>query len=183
MSLLARLDVERSFRIPVDRPATLRDSTQSPVDVAVDNLSGTGCLLRAEEDLAVDTIVSLGIPGIGVHQARIIRVDRPYYGCEFVMPISLNSVQIALKSETTIERMFPQWAVAGSVKPIQIATSEQAKFASADLAHTSANQAQSIVARDRLKHKLPLGTRLVILIGASIVPWGLIAFGIHAMMR
>lgn len=108
MSLAAKMTADRPYRLEMDRPGTLRDAQEVPQDIVVDNLSTTGCLLRTDADLRIGSLVTIGIAGIGVHPARISRVEGTSYGCAFIMPIRDADVQMALAGETLIEIDFPK---------------------------------------------------------------------------
>jgi hypothetical protein len=159
MSLVARLDVSRADRVAVDRMGTLRDRTNVPVDVVVDNLSKTGCLFALDRELLLGELVSLGLPGIGVHQARISRVDHPNYACAFLAPVSDQNVLAALSAETIVASAFPQ--IPATAAPIT---------------------AQSIAAAPAPRG-LPLGARVAIIAGTSVALWGTIIAGILAVTR
>jgi hypothetical protein len=107
MSFLARLDVERSDRITVDRPATVRDLRKAPSDVIVDNLSTTGCLVTLDFALPLGALISIGIAGIGPCFARVGRCDHPRYGCAFLVPITEAEIEASRVAETIVKGRFP----------------------------------------------------------------------------
>lgn len=75
--------------------ATLRDESAKPLDVIVHSLSGSGCLLEYEGSLSVNAKVHVGIAGIPVTLAHIVRRDGNRYGCQFVQPLSDHAVALA----------------------------------------------------------------------------------------
>lgn len=92
MSMQAALDLDRSIRLAVGCAATLRDGSKAPVDVVVEDISRSGCLLRADVQLATGEAVSVGIPGLGMCHGTITRAEHPHYGCAFLRLISTDDI-------------------------------------------------------------------------------------------
>jgi hypothetical protein len=108
MSIVARLDLDRSDRIVVARAATLRDHAMIPTDIMLDNLSTSGCHISVDYPLDLDAVISIGIPGIGNCFAQICRADQPNYGCIFLKPITQGEVLAATNAETVVQGNFPR---------------------------------------------------------------------------
>ena len=53
-------------------------------------------------------LVSLGIPGLGMQAARVMRVNGVEHGAAFLMPIGADDVVRAGIAETVAEGNFPQ---------------------------------------------------------------------------
>ena len=156
MSLVGLLDVGRSERVAVDRAGTLRDRARTPVDVAVDNLSTTGCLFVLDRALPLGALVSIGLPGVGVRYARISRVDHPRYACAFLTPVSADDIAAALSADTVVTGAFPLMPVpATPIQPIDWEVRDE--------------------------HKLPFGTRVAVILGVSAVLWAAIIAGVIAI--
>jgi hypothetical protein len=108
MSIKASCYLERAERVRIGRRGTLRDRQKFASDVEIDNLSTTGCSLRADYTLPVGSLVSIGIPGIGMHAARITRSDSGEHGCAFLLPINTDDVDLARSVDTVASGNFPQ---------------------------------------------------------------------------
>jgi hypothetical protein len=106
MSLPALLQLDRPHRISLDRTATLRDTSQKPIDVRVHNVSSTGCLVSTDETLPDDTLVTIGIAGLGTRPARIARQTDTLYGLEFLEPASEAELLPARHAETLVDGVF-----------------------------------------------------------------------------
>ncbi|HEX8486533.1 PilZ domain-containing protein [Sphingomonas sp.] len=98
MAVNARLyrDLRGSPRYSVVMDSTLRDESLRPFDVVVEDLSATGVRVPAVADLDTGALITLGIRGIGMCNARVARVDDHGYGCEFLFPLSDDELAEAL---------------------------------------------------------------------------------------
>jgi hypothetical protein len=110
MSIVAKFEVERADRVKAGRGGTLRDKGKYPVDVLVANISQTGCLIELTPSLPVGSLVTLGLPGIGMHVARVSRADGAWHGCAFLVPIVEDQIALVRKAETVFQADFPQMA-------------------------------------------------------------------------
>ena len=113
MVLVARLFVtdpaERraSERFPVDAFGTLRDASSRPIDVTLNDLSMDGCLMEAAAELTIGGMVRLGIAGLPLLDARVVRRDDAgRYGCEFTRRLAGRDVERAGKVETVLRGPF-----------------------------------------------------------------------------
>jgi hypothetical protein len=152
MSLAGQLDFGRSDRVALDRAGTLRDHAQAPLDVRVDNLSTSGCLLTLDRTLPVGALVSIGIAGVGVRQARVSRVDAPHHACAFLQPVSAADVATALSAETLVAGAFP---AAPSIVPVRAVLVET----------------ETLPAPRDGEYRLPLVARVAVIGGASAALW------------
>jgi hypothetical protein len=159
MSLVARLDVSRADRFAIDRVGTLRDHAKVPMDVVIDNLSNTGCLFALDRELLLGELVSLGLPGIGVHQARISRAEHPNYACAFLTRVSDQNISAARSAETLVASRFPH--APASVAPIMVQPLDE-----------------QLTGRE-----LPLSARIAIIAGFGAALWSVIIAGIFAVVR
>lgn len=98
MAVTARLyrDLRGSLRHSVALESTLRDESRRPFDVVVEDLSTTGVRVPAVAELDRGALITLGIPGVGMCNARVARVDDRGYGCEFLFPLSEEELAEAL---------------------------------------------------------------------------------------
>lgn len=112
MALLAKLYVSgrTAERRVIEADATLRQNDQVPVDVLVADLSTTGCLFLCDTPLASGDEISIGIAGLGRHQARVVRSMDQRYGCTFLTPLTDADVTAAsgAPGETIVH--FPTWS-------------------------------------------------------------------------
>ncbi|WP_374943801.1 PilZ domain-containing protein [Sphingomonas sp.] len=98
MAVTARLyrDLRGSLRHSVAMESTLRDQSRRPFDVVIEDLSATGVRVPAAAELDAGALITLGIPGVGMCNARVARVDDGGYGCEFLYPLSPDELAEAL---------------------------------------------------------------------------------------
>lgn len=103
MGLVAYLyrDSRWAERHQVERDATLRDPDWSPIDITVDNLSEGGFRATVNADLPVGAEIGLGLAGIGLRAARIVRRTDSSYGCEFLTPLTGSELYAALSTPAT----------------------------------------------------------------------------------
>jgi hypothetical protein len=106
MSIRGSIILGRAERAPVRRRGTLRERNKFASDVLIEDLSETGCLFRSNVPLPVGSLISVGIPGIAMHAARISRVDGEAHGCSFLIPITADDIAAAQVIETVAEGGF-----------------------------------------------------------------------------
>lgn len=147
MSVAAKLyaDDRVAIRRAVSLDATLRDVEQRPVDVEIEDLSGTGFRMSSTAELAIGAIVGVGLAGVGRRDARVVRRTGALYGCEFLVPIGNADIDRALKAETVI--VAPDF---GPFAPVPMAVP---------------------VYDDQ---KLPVRMRVAIIAGTTVALWGVI---------
>jgi hypothetical protein len=126
MSIVARLDLDRSDRIVVARAATLRDHHMGPTDIILDDLSTSGCRISVDMALELGTVISIGIPGIGNCFAEICRAEQPIYGCLFLKPVTSAEISIAQTAQTVVRGNFPMRDVPAIETVPEVAIDDQA---------------------------------------------------------
>lgn len=98
MSLVAKLyDDDRSAeRYPVMLDGTLRNLRAEPQDVVIDDLSATGFRTTAALNVAIGDDITLGVFGVGLRAARVLRESNGAYGCQFLVPLNQRELASAL---------------------------------------------------------------------------------------
>lgn len=89
-------EVRESERHAVALDGTLRDPEWTPYDVVVENLSSTGFRIPTEAGLHVGAFVSLGLAGVGMCPARVVRQADGQIGCTFLVPLGRGELKAAL---------------------------------------------------------------------------------------
>lgn len=158
MALTAQLylDARGSKRFRVAFDATLRNPSHVPLDVVVDDLSASGFRVLTTADLTVGVEIGLGLAGIGMHRALVIRRQKGVYGCEFVTPLTSNELSIALSARSSAPIALPRVGPWGLV-PIETALD------------------------DRPVRKLPRPARLLVIVALAVACW-LLVMGIGALI-
>lgn len=91
MTLAAHIYVDPRERRGDERTAVMADATvradAAPIDAVVAVLSATGCLLQCDSMLGRGASISIGIAGIGIIPAHVVRAGPDGYGCAFDRPI------------------------------------------------------------------------------------------------
>jgi len=108
MALIVQLyDSGRSAeRHDLGADATVRGPDRVPIDVLVADLSRTGCLFVSTEPLQIDGIITIGIAGVGLREARIVRNQDVRFGCTFLVPLSEAELAAGLAESETVA-LFP----------------------------------------------------------------------------
>lgn len=122
MALTASLVFEESAerrdaqRVPVGSAATARRQSV-PIDVVILDLSRDGCLIETDAALREGMKISLGIGGIPLRQADVVRRAGGQYGCRFRVPLTADEVNRAGKVDTvrtgSFARRSPPTPVSG----------------------------------------------------------------------
>jgi hypothetical protein len=86
--------------------ATLRGADRIPVDILVVDLSQTGCLFVTAEPLPIEAIVTIGVAGVGLHEARIVRNQDVRFGCTFLIPLTNVELAAGLAESETVAPFF-----------------------------------------------------------------------------
>ena len=102
LEVVGEVDARGAIRFNVDSATTLRGMDGVPFDVVVENFSRTGFLFSGDVDLPVGTLVSVGLSGAGVREAKIVRRDDQHYGCEFLMPLPKRELVHAFKGQAQV---------------------------------------------------------------------------------
>ncbi len=102
MSFVAKLyqDDRLAERHAVTLDGTLRDAQAEPHDVVIDDLSATGFRTAAIAGVAVGDVITLGIFGIGLRSAAVLRESDRHYGCQFFVPLNASELAFALAGLT-----------------------------------------------------------------------------------
>ncbi len=69
--------------MPVDLPGTVRDGERTAIDVVIEDVSAAGFRIRRGPELEIDEAITLGVAGLGVRAAVVVRSTDHSYGCEF----------------------------------------------------------------------------------------------------
>ena len=103
MSFVAKLynDDRLAERYPVTLDGTLRNPQAEPQDVVIDDLSVTGFRTASAYGLAVGDVITLGVFGVGLRNARVRRESGGNYGCQFLQPLSVAELNVALAGLTS----------------------------------------------------------------------------------
>jgi hypothetical protein len=136
MALAAKLyrDDRLADRQTVNLDATLRTPDQRPVDILIEDLSATGFRMGGSDTLALNSIVSVGISGIGRRDARIVRRSDDHYGCEFLTPIGAAEIAKAQTVETIVRADFGTLPAAAAEPPLDAFELRVRKFRGAIIA-------------------------------------------------
>lgn len=143
----------------------LRASAESvgigAADVVVHDLSATGFLIECEQELEPRAELNLELPGATLVTGDIVWSSGNFFGGEFRTPLS-PSVLAEARSNSPV--VWPDFVPKSAADRIEndASTVETPELGSAEAAET----------------RLPLGQRTLIVVGASILLWVPIAFGI-----
>jgi hypothetical protein len=102
LEVVGEVDARGAIRFAVDSTTTLRGMDGAPFDVTVENFSRTGFLFTGDADLPVGTLVSVGLSGAGVREAKVVRRDGQQHGCEFLVPLPKRELIHAFKGQARI---------------------------------------------------------------------------------
>jgi hypothetical protein len=84
-------------RVTLARTGTLRLLGEtSSREVRIADLNRDGCRIESILPLSIDQVVTIGIPGVGQHAARITWVGLRDYGCQFDLLLPSGSVTAAM---------------------------------------------------------------------------------------
>lgn len=120
MSFVAKLydDDRLAERYPVILDGTLRNPQAEPQDVIIDDLSAGGFRTSVAMSLVVGDVITLGIFGVGLRLARVMRESEGSYGCQFITPLSTEELAAALCGLTPPEPvLLYQRAAASPIEP------------------------------------------------------------------
>lgn len=107
---------DRTF---VDIAGTLRDSASTAMDVVIEDVSLTGFRIQPGPDLTIGESISLGVSGMGVRAAEVIRQGAYGYGCEFSYPLAVAELDAVLAGKSVDPIPFPRVLAAVAVPPAQ----------------------------------------------------------------
>lgn len=103
---LYRIDARRGERVPLEADATLRAPSGEPLDAVVNDLSEFGFRVEIDGQLAIGDAVSLGLPGLGMAEAIVVRQIAGEYGCEFLRPVNAALIADAANASTVVTSAF-----------------------------------------------------------------------------
>jgi len=93
-------------RQPTDLRATARGDDGRPDDVTVFDVSLSGFRISAVPGLAVGSALTLGLSGLGVRRAVVIREAGDALGCAFEQPLTYEELRDALTGDTVVQVNF-----------------------------------------------------------------------------
>ncbi len=97
----ASQDGRGADRRSLDAPATMRDATETPITVAVRDLSSTGVRFDCDRVLEIGQQIRIGISGLGVQAATIVHRNGGY-GCTFDRAVAPERLRAANVMDTVI---------------------------------------------------------------------------------
>lgn len=105
MALVAKSfpNARAAERYSVSIDGTLRNARAEPQDVVIDDLSATGFRINSGLNVAVDDEITLGVFGVGLRAARVLRACDNGFGCQFVVPLNQSELASALGGLTPPE--------------------------------------------------------------------------------
>lgn len=86
----------------LDRASTLRGEDDTPFDVQIEDISATGFRLRLPFAAMADQEITIGVPGLGVRTADIVRSEGHIAGCVFARPLDANELAVALRFDPSV---------------------------------------------------------------------------------
>lgn len=115
MSFVAKLydDDRLAERYSVMLDGTLRNAQAEPQDVVIDDLSATGFRTVMAMGLEIGDVITLGIFGVGLRTAQVMRVSDGQYGCQFLKPLNAEELASALCGLTPPEPVLLHYPSAG----------------------------------------------------------------------
>jgi hypothetical protein len=102
VEVLGEIDARGGIRFTVDQESVVRGMDGVPVDVIVENFSRTGFLFVGDADLAIGTLISIGLSGAGAREARVVRRDGDGHGCEFLVPLPNRDMANAFRGQEAL---------------------------------------------------------------------------------
>ncbi|UYY60153.1 PilZ domain-containing protein [Sphingomonas sp. S2-65] len=102
LEVLGEIDQRGAVRFYVAGETRLRGGDGKPVDVAMENLSRTGFLFLSELEYPIGTLVTIGLSGAGLREARIVWRDGERHGCEFLVPLPESQMDLAYRGQASV---------------------------------------------------------------------------------
>lgn len=96
-------DRRSAERQTINQPSTLRDERAHASDVYVRDLSETGFSVATDSRLEIGSLVTIGLPGRGRADARVVRQVAGGYGCEFVEALGRADIMQTFRGGTVIQ--------------------------------------------------------------------------------
>ena len=82
-----------SERLAVKRASTLRARDGLPMDVTIEDISLTGCRVRAPVHFAAGEELMIGLAGVGIRSCSVVWSDYGEIGCEFDVPLTSSELE------------------------------------------------------------------------------------------
>ena len=167
MTIEARLQQDQSAdrRNLSRRRLSLASSLEaSGHHVSIHDISATGMLIETAAELAPDDDFEIDLPESGATRALVVWNSGPFFGCEFIEPLSRATISAALLR--SLPASAPQL-------PLSLETSQE-------------NLPIAGFARDYgpvEELKAPLALRLRLILGSAILLWALIISGTIFLLR
>lgn len=95
-------DRRSAERQTINQPSTLRDERARASDVYVRDLSETGFSVATDSRLEIGSMVTIGLPGRGRADARVVRQVNGGYGCEFIDALGRADIMQTFRGGTVI---------------------------------------------------------------------------------
>jgi len=116
MKLVVGLKTERraARRSEVALDGMVSNDAAQSASVLIEELSINGFLMLAAVRLNVGDVIRVSLPGIGEHEAGIVRQNGVRFGCSFVVPLTAGEQDAVIKHFTEARderqhRMLSGW--------------------------------------------------------------------------
>ncbi|UZK67743.1 PilZ domain-containing protein [Sphingomonas sp. M1-B02] len=144
MGIAAQLfiDARSGERTEVALDGTLRSSDGIPIDIEIDEISLSGFRTSTPLALRVGDSISVGISGLGMRRATVVRQRGDSFGCRFTPSLPSNFLDgiTASSGAGAMSTIFPERLGSN---------------------HTA----------DQADARFPFRTRMIIIVGASLLLW------------
>jgi len=102
-----------SERRAANMRATAQVSDGGSMDVMVQDLSVTGCAIRDVPQVPVGAVLTLGLSGVGIRRAAVVRNADGIAGCRFERPLTASELEQALTASQAADPRSGVVGVAG----------------------------------------------------------------------
>lgn len=120
LEVLGEIDQRGAVRFYVAGETRLRGGDGGPVDVQIENLSRTGFLFLSSLEYAVGTLVTIGLSGAGLREARVVWRDGDRHGCEFLVPLPEAQMELAYRGQASmlaeLQEALARWPTADAAR-------------------------------------------------------------------
>ena len=93
------MSVERAARVKIGRPGSIVERDQDVAEAIIEDVSTTGCFVRGNFSTGIGSVLAVGVPGIGTHAAKVMRLTAAGAGCAFLIPLGEDEVRTARNAE------------------------------------------------------------------------------------
>jgi hypothetical protein len=93
------MSVERAARVKIGRPGSIVERNQDVAEAIIEDVSTTGCFVRGDFSTGIGSVLAIGVPGIGTHAAKVMRLTAQGAGCAFLIPINEDEVRAVRTAE------------------------------------------------------------------------------------